>query len=554
MKQKTSKTFHLKLFLSGIIILLVVSTILLSCVPPVSKDALVHHLVVPKLYVVHGGMYEISHLIHSYYPMNVDLLYVIPLYFGNDIVPKFIHFFFGLLTALLLFDYVRRRMNTIYGLLGALFFLSIPIIVKLSITVYVDLGLTFFCTASLLLLLKWIERQYAVQYLILSAAFCGLAMGTKYNGIIVCLLLTLFVPFLSSRYSREGKASLSHSIGSGFLFVTVALILFSPWMVRNFVWTQNPIYPLYDTIFHPHSSLIQKSGYLFEFRRLMYNETWLQIALIPLRIFFQGQDGNPQFFDGRLNPFLLLLPLVAFFRLRADTPIIQREKKILAAFSVLFFLFAFFGKDLRIRYITVIIPPLVILSMYGLERLYSVISSSHRRIGVVIVIALVCLALGLNAKYIGDQYTYVAPFQYLNGSVNRDEYIARYRSEYPALQYINTNLSQESRILFLFVGKRGYYCDRDYVFDMDEFRTSILGGIVEQSSGPEDILRDLKDLHVTHMLFNSDILKDWVKTVFPPDKQGLLHTFLSTYGDVLFHERGYCLLRVMEHPPESTPP
>jgi len=42
-------------------------------------------------------------------------LYVIPLYFGNDIIPKFIHFIFALLAAWLIFDYLKRRTNIIYA-------------------------------------------------------------------------------------------------------------------------------------------------------------------------------------------------------------------------------------------------------------------------------------------------------------------------------------------------------------------------------------------------------------------------------------------------------
>ena len=93
----------LKIFLSGIVVALVGAVIVLSSVPPVSRDALTHHLAIPKLYLKHGGMYEIPGLVFSYYPMNLDLLYMVPLFFGNDIIPKFIHFAFGVLTAGLIF-------------------------------------------------------------------------------------------------------------------------------------------------------------------------------------------------------------------------------------------------------------------------------------------------------------------------------------------------------------------------------------------------------------------------------------------------------------------
>ena len=52
------------LCISAIVFLLsctVISMIILAAVPPVSKDALTHHLAVPKLYLNDGGIHEILH-------------------------------------------------------------------------------------------------------------------------------------------------------------------------------------------------------------------------------------------------------------------------------------------------------------------------------------------------------------------------------------------------------------------------------------------------------------------------------------------------------------
>ncbi len=88
---KTYKTLHMtpgmKAVLVGLLAVIVISIVILAYVPPVSRDALTHHLAIPKLYLKHGGIYEIPSVKFSYYPMNLDLLYMIPLYFGNDIIP-----------------------------------------------------------------------------------------------------------------------------------------------------------------------------------------------------------------------------------------------------------------------------------------------------------------------------------------------------------------------------------------------------------------------------------------------------------------------------------
>ena len=123
-----------------VLTVLVISLCILAWVPPVSRDALVHHLAIPKLWLKHGGIYETPDSVVSYYPMNLDLLYMVSLYFGNDIAPKLIHFSFGLATACLLFAYLAKRLDRYYAFTGVLLFLSTPVVVKLSTTVYVDLG------------------------------------------------------------------------------------------------------------------------------------------------------------------------------------------------------------------------------------------------------------------------------------------------------------------------------------------------------------------------------------------------------------------------------
>jgi len=545
--KKLAAVWCIKALLLTLLAFLIISLVILSCVPPVSKDALVHHLAVPKLYLKHGGMYEIPFMPFSYYPMNLDLLYLIALYFGNDIMPKLIHFSFALLTAWLIFNYLKRRINAIYALLGIIFFLSIPIIVKLSTTVYVDLGLIFFSTASLLLLLKWIENHFRLKFLIASAIFCGLSMGTKYNGLVTFFLLTLFVPFLYSRYTEGGKTSSFKAAGYGIVFLFVALLFFSPWMIRNYIWTSNPIFPLYDHWFNPQNAVNGQTVNLFTYRSLIYQESWWEIALLPIRIFFQGQDGNPQYFDGRLNPFLFFLPFFAFYGIKRDSAIIRNEKKIMLTFVVLFFAFAFFSSSLRIRYISPIIPPLVILSIFGVKNIVGIVKEfrTHTIRQTVLALIFVTLAffLTLNAYYVVGQFRYVDPFNYLSGALSRDEYISKYRFEYPAMQYINKNLSSEAKILFIFLGKRGYYCDRKYVFDMNNNR-SMLRQLVKSSDKPEKILSGLKEMGITHLLINYDIFDRWVKTNLTNKDQKLLEAFFKKYVKLLFFKWGYGVSRL----------
>jgi 4-amino-4-deoxy-L-arabinose transferase-like glycosyltransferase len=536
-------------FLLGLLVLVVLCIAFLSLVPPVNKDELVHHLAVPKLYLQHGGMVEIPFMDFSYYPMNVDLLFLIPLYFGNDILPKFIHFGFALLTAGLLYRYLKRRTGVSYALLGVVFLLSIPVIVKLSISAYIDLGVVFFSFASLLLLLKWAESGLKKKFLIFSGVMAGLAMGTKYNALLTTAILALFVPLL---YERHGKGGFFRSALLGLLFLTVALMVFSPWMVRNYSWKKNPIYPLYEHRFNPPKSAASgedqdrddsiSSGLgVFVIREKIYQEKGWEIALVPLRIFFEGQDGSPKQFDGELNPFLLLFSLLAFWRMKEDREGLKAEKKIMIAFVALFFAIAFFTSDLRIRYIAPIIPPLVILSVLGLVKATSFVQSIKggraRAAGFLVVGSAVAFALVLNGRYLLGQFESVQPFTYVSGEVSRDEYIARYRPEYPAMKYINENLPSNAFVSFLFLGKRGYYCDRNYVYDEIQ-----VGGFFREARAPENIFDSFARSGITHLLLYDPLLQKWIKNSFSDEKIKIINDFFINYTKVKYTNNNFYVL------------
>jgi len=540
---KPSTQAALNIILIIFLLALISSIAILSYVPPVSKDALTHHLAVPKLYLNHGGIYEIPSLEFSYYPMNIDLLYMIPLYLGNDILAKYIHFIFALLTGWLIFDYLKRKINNLSALFGALLFLSIPIIVKLSVNVYVDLGLVFFSTVSILFLLKWAEKDFQLKYLIISALSCGFALGTKYNGLIVLFLLTLFIPFIYSKYFQDSTRSQYRAIYYGAFFLFISLLLFSPWLIKNFIWTNNPLYPLFDKWFNPANVDSINSIGPFAQRRMLYQESLWETLLIPLRIFFQGQDNNPRYFDGKLNPFLVILPFFAFCGRKNDPSELQREIKILFAFAILFLLFAFFMRDMRIRYITPIIAPLVILSVFGLDKIYRFekkeYSETSKKIRIGLVSMLVCFMLFLNARYIVEQFRYIAPLSYISGRVGRDEYIEKYRPEHAVIQYANKNLSDNARILGIFIGNRGYYSDREVVF----FNIKLFRKTIDSAVSAERLLYDIKNKGISHLIIGFDLFNEWANINFGKREKEILGNFLKNHLHLLFSKGGYGLYK-----------
>ena len=384
-----------------------------------------------------------------------------------------------------------------------------------------------------------------------------LALGTKYNGLLVFFLLALFVPYLYSKNS-EKKRGASRPVGYGILFVTIALLIFSPWMMRNYHWKGNPVYPLYDSWFNPsapptsseidHEEAEEKGGLgLFAYRAIVYKEPWWQIAIIPVRIFFEGKDGSDKYFDGKLNPFLLILPMFAFWRMKEENEVLTREKKIFLAFAALFFVFAFFSAVIRVRYIAPIVPPLVILSIFGLRNIIDYVKRLHnqiaRKMGTAILALMVLLLFGMNVLYIIEQFRYVAPFGYLTGAVNREEYITKYRPEYPAMQYVNKNLPAESRLLLIFLGKRGYYCNREYIPDTPQ-QVNNLYRLIKNAHSPHDLMEGFDDMGVTHLIIEIRFFNTWMNDLFDEERRSLVKAFFANYTSLSFAKNGVGVFRL----------
>lgn len=562
------------------LIALIATVLILASVPPVDRDALTHHLLVPKLYLKSGGIHEIPSVPFSYYPMNLDLLYMLPLALGNDILPKYIHFGFALLTAWLIFKFLRRRMSEVAcGLAGALLFLSLPVIIKLSTSVYVDLGLIFFSTAAVLQLLRWAETGFRFRHLALAGIFAGLCLGTKVNGMLAVFLLALGVPFLSRRPLVKVPSSgpngtcgrLSDDTGLAPLrrtvvFIAIAATVYSPWMVRNALWTGNPIYPVAAKLFGSDKTTAapegvsvsaegtsgaeehgpQDSGFgHFAIRKVVYGESLLEILAIPIRVFIQGQDDDPRLFDGRLNPYLLILPLFAAIPIkgRRRSERLESEVRFLGLFALLYLVFAFFLTDMRIRYIGPIIPPLTILTVLGIQDLIGVIRTRcpgrARWLGASAAGGVFLALMGLNIAYLAGQFAVVDPLSYLQEKVTRDEYILKYRPEYAALSFANRSLVQDARILGLFNGNRIYYSEREMICDNEGFRRAVTA-----AQSPADLVRRLQRGGFSHLLVRMDLFAQWAEGQFKPSEKVLLRSFFTESLERLYHGHGYALFAI----------
>ena len=533
----------------AIILILVFQTIL-NLTPPIDRDALIHHLAIPKLWLKHGGFYEIKWAGFSYFPMNIDLLYLIPLYFNKDFAAKFIHMAFGLGTAYLIFHYLKKRISFIAGLLGVLIFLSTPIVFRLSTEVYVDLGLIFFTTASVLAFIRYQDGGFQEFRWLFISAFCmGLALGTKYNALIIWFFLTLAIVFIHSRQTNHQ----SKSIGCGLVFFIVSLLVFSPWLIKNYILTGNPLYPLLGGIFKISSaiseegtrSIVYGNTYLgiFQTREAWYGEGFWETLLIPVRYFYQGQDGNSQYFDGVLNPLLILLAPLAFLRksLVAD--------KLFFSFFIVFVLsMSLFLDQTRIRYILPAIPLLVILAVIGFTNIQTWSLNKSKLVQNILsffLIFIFALSIAYNALYAKKYYQKIDPIKYLSNQESKDDFIARHVASYPAVKYINDQTEQDAKIRLILLADRGYYLDRTYESSRG---VNIIFQFVAKSSDCEAFQDYILSTGYSHFLMRQDLFLQVLRINYPPETERQLLQCMDQTMEIVYSKNMHTIYAIRKHP------
>jgi hypothetical protein len=553
-KNRVSYNLFTAIICTAILILLAIEFIL-NLTPPIARDALIHHLAIPKLWLKNGVFYEVKWADFSYYPMNVDLLYLLPLYFNKDFIANFIHMGFGIGTALLIYHYLNNKIGRIAGLLGILVFLSTPIVFRLSTQAYVDLGLAFFTTASILAFIRYRDGEYKeFKWLFLSSFAMGLALGTKYNALITWFFLSLTIVYVYSRDTGRQWKAITH----GIIFFLISLFVFSPWLIKNIILTGNPLYPLFKGIFNTSSATIERGAFsmvsgdnhtgFFQMREMLYGENFWETLLIPIRIFFQGRDNSTRYFDGVLNPILIILSPFALMNKS-----FYRDKLLFIYFTIFFILTVFFleqkafSMEQIVRYTLSVIPVLSILTVMGLINIWNWTMSLSNRFGkvlAVLVFSFFIVMMSKNVFYIKNYYQTISPMNYVLGKESRDEFITRHNSSYPAIKYINTHTPANAKIRLVFLAGRGYYLDRIYSEGIS-YGIGDVSGLVENSHEEGSFQTYLHSLGFTHLLVRTDLYLKYLHDNYPPETINRFLKQMSRATEMIYNDNFYAVYRLI---------
>jgi hypothetical protein len=470
--------------------------------PEKEYDALWYHLQFPRLWLGAGRPVDRVEEYVSLYPLTWELVFGAGMVLGGPVGAKLLHFACLPLLAALVGQAARRFVPGVSPVVAAVLVVTTPTLLWESSTAYVDLALALHAAAACYALARYTEEGERAWGLVAALQF-GLAASTKHLGVFVTLIaLSLFL-LAAARGTRSPRRALKPAI----LIALVAAAVPSPWYLRAWLASGNPVFPEMFSVFGASppdrwDAIAEQSLAQFKAQFGLGRSAGALLAL-PWNVTIHGAR-----FFGSLGPlFLVLLPVL--FLVRRRTPALVWLAGGVAAYMAAW---ASPISSFQLRFLMPIVPPLALLAAASLEAVgrWAAGAVRHgRTAAITMVIGLAALNLPpFTSVHEADRagwdrwLTHVLrapPLSVVAGKESEASYLRREVPAFGAWQFINARLPADVRVL-TFSGGDQLYADRPRIpADATMARAAVWDATAQHV---DDSVAALRRLRITHVLFD----------------------------------------------------
>jgi hypothetical protein len=479
-----------------------------ASLPPSFYDSLAYHLGIPNLYLQNGGFIATPQFFYAntfiYYEISL-----VPAVFAGDLVPRLFHLLIGVILVLSALDFAVDyfKINKRHILL--LTILSMPMSIFLMTAVKNDLPSALF----VLLGVRWFleDKKY------LSALFWGFAIGIKYtNAVTVAVFLLLY--FINAAREKRMTIYLKQLVIIGLVIAAVLV----PLMVKNYMFTGNPIFPFFHQFFDNKIQYWDASRFTLleqDAKKLFHSFT--DVLEFPFSLSFRELGSG-----GIVGPlFLMFLPFL----------VVKREKRLFLLGVALLTLLvgANFKLSTRVWYIA-----FIFLSIY--------VTIAYEAISQKIMTVLFFIIIGFNVLTAFGLHEYLyRSYSLFSGKLGVEEYKSVTFPTYKAIAFANKEIPPGSVVLIVGEAKN-YYLKRPYRV-ASGYDYSILKKYLEKSRTAEEFAAAIKADGIEYIIINvfefNHLQKSYKRLTEEEHKKAL--TFLKILPRVFRQEKdGVYVLRI----------
>jgi hypothetical protein len=205
---------------------------------PNGYDVLEYHLQVPREWYEAGRIIPLHHNVFSYFPFNVEMQYLLAMQLHGGSWGPWAGMY---LAQLMHVSMCAAAAWAVHGLAGGgkrgvaagLLIVAIPWTGLLAPVAYNEGGTLLFG----ILAIGWAIRASSWREFLIAGLMAGFATGTKLS-IVPLIFVGVPVVILVGR-----RTALRNLLAGCAIFLLTASLALSPWLIRNWKWTGNPVFP-----------------------------------------------------------------------------------------------------------------------------------------------------------------------------------------------------------------------------------------------------------------------------------------------------------------------
>ncbi|MFN0072780.1 MAG: hypothetical protein ACKVVP_14950 [Chloroflexota bacterium] len=452
---------------------------LIAALAPVSgTDVLAYHLAIPRLYAEEGRIRYVPGVYYSTAAFGLEMLFTLAILLGSAVAAQVIHFVFGILAATAVYVIAVRAISPRAGLLGAALFYAVTDVSVQSSIALIDLGAAAYLLAALIAALRW--REQGGYWFLLVGILAGLHAGTKMPNLTAAGALWITMA-LDVAWRRQVQVSWRPLISAG----VITVLLASPWFLRSWAWTGNPLYPYFNSVFHGRdfSAEASERQLAIQYYKTIGDRSPERLLLAPLTLTVTP-DAFRSGYLGPIHlafiPFIFLVPL-------------SRSTRLLLVFALVSLPIWFFLYPRLRTLLTVVgaLSGLVAASALALCRLHPI----TQWITILSLLLWSATSLAANGRY------HLPALPVVFGLESEDAFLRRRLPQpdslflwYDDFMILNQTLPADAVVLLW--DTRGYYLERSYIW-----ANAVAQGLIplERQREPADLVAALRERGVTHV-------------------------------------------------------
>jgi len=224
----------------------IMPAVLWKPIDPHPYDVMCYHLQVPREWYELGRIVPLKHNVYSFFPFAAEMNYLLAMHlrggpWAGMYLAQLMSFVY---MALAVLTVASAMPNQRTGIIAALAMVAVPWTTMLASIAYNESALLLYESLAAAWFIRALRLgSNSIRDMAIAGLMAGFAAGVKYTAAPLALIVFPLAGAGAALIRRE-RPSLRSTFAGASVAVLAGLLSFSPWLIRNTIWTGNPVFPL----------------------------------------------------------------------------------------------------------------------------------------------------------------------------------------------------------------------------------------------------------------------------------------------------------------------